>query len=215
MAILTPVPENFQQKIRSELTEGLRLSYSDIIPSIIQMRVTMAATPGPDPLDPRAGAVLPDPQTDTYRVPGDYNFLVTEIHAHLAMMSLSTENTTGAATTGLTALSGVQNRTATKALNAFATLVNADRNDLTFVETNIVNSSANGALQSPLCLGTLMPLCGGAPIKLVDQNYVAPLIVPANERLRMTVTMRDAGAALGQTEYGLTLIGMLVRMRVG
>jgi hypothetical protein len=215
MAILTPVPQNFQQKIRSEMVEGLRLSYADIIPTIIQMRVTLAGTEGPNPLDPRAGATLPGPATDTYRVPGDYNFLVTEIHAHLAMMSLSTENTTGAATTGLTALSGVQNRSAVKALNAFATLVNADRNDLTFVETNIINSSSNGAVQSPLCLGTLLPGCGGAPIKMVDQNYVAPLIVPANERLRLTVVLRDAGASLGQTEYGLTLIGALVRMRVG
>lgn len=213
MAVLTPAAFNFQEKIRSELVEGLQLSYADLIPTIIHLRVTMQSTPGPNGLDPRDGAVLPAPATDTYRIPGDYNLMVSEIHAHIAMNTLASENTTGAS--GFTLLDGVQNRTAVKALNAFATLVNADRNDLTLVETNIINSSANGAVQSPLCLGTLLPTCGGAPMKLIDQNYVAPLIVPGNERLRLTVALKDAGAGLGQTEYGLTLIGSLVRMRVG
>jgi len=214
MAILTPAPFNFQEKIRSELAEGLQLSYADIIPTIIHLRVTLASTPGPDVEDPRDGAVLPAPATDTFRIPGDYNFLASEIHSHVVMNTLSQENADGTAT-GLIAQTGVKNRTAVKALNAFATLVNADRNDLTFVETNIANSSSNAVVQSPLCLATLMPLCGGAPIKLVDQNYVAPMIVPANERLRLTVSLRDAAAGIGQTEYGLALIGALVRMRVG
>lgn len=215
MAILTPAPFNYQQKIRSELTEGLQLSYADIMPTIIHMRLTTQSAPGPNPEDPRAGAVAPPLQYDTYRIPGDYNFLVTEIHAHLAMTTLSEENTTGAATTGLVAKGTVKDRTIAKALNAFVSLVNADRNDLTFVEGDIYNSSSGGSVYSRLCLASLMPLCGGAPIKLVDQNYVAPLIVPANERLRMGLTVTDAGAALGQTEYGLALIGALVRMRVG
>lgn len=214
MAVLTSAPFNFQEKIRSELAEGLQLSYADIIPTIIHLRATMASTPGPTPEDPRLGATVPPPTTDTYRIPGDYNFLATEIHAHLAMNTISQENNAGTAT-GLISLAGIKNRTAVKALNAFVTLVNADRNDLTFVETNIANSSANGTVQSPLCLASLLPICGGAPIKLVDQNYVAPLIVPANERLRLTVTLRDAAAGIGQTEYGLALIGALVRMRVG
>lgn len=214
MAILTPAPFNFQEKIRSELAEGLQLSYADIIPTIIHLRVTLASTPGPTPEDPRDGAALPAPATDTFRVPGDYNFLASEIHSHVVMNTLSQENAQGTAT-GLIAQTGVKNRTAVKALNAFATLVNADRNDLTFVETNIANSSSNAVVQSPLCLATLMPLCGGAPIKLIDQNYVAPMIVPANERLRLTVTLRDADASLFQTEYGLTLIGAFVRNRAG
>lgn len=213
MAILTPAPFNYQQKIRSELIEGLQLSYADIIPTIIQTRITTQSVPGPDVENPRAGAVAPPLQYDTYRIPGDYNFLVTEIHAHLAMTTLAEENTVGAS--GLTAMGTVKDRTITKALNAFVSLVNADRNDLTFVEGDIYSSSAGGSIYSRLCLASLLPLAGGAPIKLVDQNYVAPLIVPANERLRMGLTLTDAGAALGQTEYGLALIGALVRMRVG
>ena len=214
MSIMTPAPINFQQKIRSELVEGLQLSYADIIPTIIHLRVTLASTPGPDVESPWTDAVLPAPATDTYRVPGDYNFLVSEVHAHLALNQVSQE-TTGESATGLYRQTGIVNRTAIKALNAFVTLVNADRNDLTFVETNIANSSANGVVISPLCLASLLPTCGGAPIKMIDQNYVAPLIVPANERLRLTVALRDAAAGLNQTEYGLALIGALVRMRAG
>ena len=41
----------------------------------------------------------------------------------------------------------------------------------------------------------------------------APLIVPANERLQLTVNLTDAAAAQGSAEYGLAMIGALVRMR--
>lgn len=206
MAILTPAPRNFQEKIRSELVEGLQLSYADIMPTVVHLRVSMAGTGA------YGAATLPTPQSDTVRIPGDYNFLATEVHAHVAMAQLSSE---GVGSAGLMLLSGVRNRTIVKALSAFVTLVNADRNDLTFVENNIQNSSSNGPVVSNLCLASLMPMTGGEPIKLVDQNYVAPLIVPMNERLRLTVTLTNADASLNQTEYGLTLIGAMVRARAG
>lgn len=202
MSLLTPAPFNFQQRIRSELIEGLQLSYNDIIPTIIHLRVTMIGD----------GITVPPQATDTFRIPGDYNFLAAEMHAHVVLNSPTTEV---AGTGGILALYGIKNRVAAKALNAKALLVNADRNDLTFVEANISNSSANGNVQSPLVLGTLMPICGGAPIKMIDQGYIAPLIVPANERLQLTVNLTDAAAAQGSAEYGLALIGALVRMRVG
>lgn len=198
---LTPAPVNFQQRIRSELIEGLQLSYADIIPTIVHMRVTMIGD----------GIALPPQAVDTFRVPGDYNLLVTEAHAHVVLNSPSTE-TAGAG--GINKLYGIKNRVAAKALNATILLVNADRNDLTFIESNISNSSANGATQSPLTLGTIMPICGGAPLKLVDQGYVAPWIVGSNERLQLTVKLVDAAAAKGSTEYGIALIGALVRNRV-
>lgn len=202
MSLLTPAPFNFQQRIRSELIEGLQLSYNDIIPTIIHLRVTMIGD----------GVTVPPQATDTFRIPGDYNFLAAEMHAHVVLNSPTTEVI---GTGGINALYGIKNRVAAKALNAKALLVNADRNDLTFVEANISNSSSNGNVQSPLVLGTLMPICGGAPIKMIDQGYIAPLIVPANERLQLTVNLTDAVAAQGSAEYGLALIGALVRMRVG
>jgi hypothetical protein len=206
MAILTPAPFNFQQKIRSELTEGLQLSYYDIIPSVLHLRATLNALGGP-----ARPAFTGNAGTDIFRIPGDYNFLIGEVRAHIAMNSLSNEDTVGA--TGPNALVGVRNRTVVKALNAKVSLVNADRNDLRFTELDIQNSSANGAVLSPLCLGTLMPEAGGSPVKLINKGYIMPLVVPGNERLRMTVTLRDGNAAVGETEYGLTLIGALVRSR--
>lgn len=181
---------------------GLQLSYADIIPTIIHLRVTMVGD----------GLTIPQQAFDTFRIPGDYNFLATEVRAHVA---LNTPTTQTAGTAGLNALYGIKNRIAVKAMNAKALLVNADRNDLTFVEPSITNSSANGAVQSPLVLGTLMPICGGAPIKLIDHSYVAPLIVPANERLQLTINLTNAEVAEGSVEYGLVLPGALVRMRAG
>ena len=206
MAILTPAPFNFQQKIRSELTEGLMLSYYDIIPSVLHLRATL--TPGSGSSRPNYTG---NAGSDIFRIPGDYNFLVGEVRAHVAMNALGSEDTIGAA--GPNALVGVRNRTIVKALNAKVTLVNADRNDLRFTELDIQNSSNNGAVVSPLCLGTLLPAAGGAPIKLIRNGYIAPLIVPGNERLRMNVIIRDGNAAAGETEYGLTLLGALVRSR--
>jgi hypothetical protein len=170
------------------------------------MRVTLNANGGP-----ARPAFTGNAGTDVYRIPGDYGFLVGEVRAHIAMNALASEDTVGA--TGPNALVGVRNRTVVKALNAKVTLVNADRNDLRFTELDVNNSSANGTILSPLCLASLMPEAGGSPVKLIQNSYVMPLIVPGNERLRLTVTLRDGNAAVGETEYGLTLIGALVRSR--
>jgi len=208
MSILTPAPRNFQQRIRSELTEGLQLSYYDIIPVALTLRTTLSPTGGParPNFQPVAG-------TDIYRVPGDYALVVGEVRAHIAMNNLGTEDTVGA--TGLNSLVGVRNRLYVKAMNATVTLVNADRNDLTFVETAIQNTTAQGGVFSPLTLATLLPGCGGSSIKLINKGYVMPYIVPGNERLKLSVALVDGNAAVGQTEYGLTLLGAFVRSRPG
>lgn len=209
MALLTPAPEGFQQKIRSELTEGLQLSYYDIIPVVLHMRTTLNSTGARPAATFTGGSSL---GTDIYRVPNTYNFLVSEIHGHLAMNAIGAEDTVGA--TGLNALVGVRNRTIVKALNARALLVNADRNDLQVIDPNIQNSN-NNATQSPLTLASIMPVAGGEPVRLIQGNRIFPLIVPGNERLKLTVILADANAALGATEYGLTLFGAFVRATAG
>lgn len=213
MAILTPAPVNFQQKIRSELTEALQLGYADIIPSVLHLRTTLAGT-GAAP--PNPATVAPNAGSDIFRVSGDYNFLVAEVRAHVALNAISTESANPLlGYTGMMTDASVSGRIVAKALNAKVSLFNADRNDLRFVENNIQNSSVGGPLISDLCLASLMPLAGGSSIKLIDQGYIMPLIVPNNERLQMKVTLRDAQTATGSTEYGLTLFGALVRMRAG
>lgn len=210
MAILTPAPANFSQKIRSELTEALQLGYGDIIPSVLHLRVTLQGTT----IVNNAATVLPLPGSDIYRVGGDYNFLIGEIRAHLALNSVSTE-ATGGDLDGFMADTSVRGRMVAKAANAKVSLFNADRNDLRFVENNIQNSSVAGPLLSNLALSSIMPLAGGSSIKLINQGYIMPLIVPGNERLQMQVTLTNAAASTGATEYGLTCIGALVRMRAG
>lgn len=211
MAILTPVPLNFSQKIRSELGEILQLSYADIMPAVIHLRAATQGTGGPP------ATAIPETTTDQFRVPGDYNLLVSEVRGHLALNNLSAEDAQAASGfTGMMLDATVRGRVIAKAMNAKVSLFNADRNNLTFVENNLQNSSSTtGALVSNLCLGTLLPLAGGAPLKLIDQNYVMPLIVPGNERLQLQVTFRNAAATTGLTEYGLVLMGALVRSRVG
>jgi hypothetical protein len=210
MAILTPPPVNFQQRIRSEMTEALQLGYGDIIPSIVSLRVTLASTvAGAPPV-----ATLPQPQSDFFRVPGDYTFLIGEVRPHLAINTVTGQNTAAPTNTGLLDLGGLRNRMIAKAMGARVLLVNADRNDLSFVENTIQNTSAPGGTQlASLCLSTLLPMAGGSPIKLIGDNDVAPLIVPGNERLKLTVTLTDANAGVGETEYGLVLIGAMVRSR--
>ena len=217
MAILTPAPINFSQRIRSELTEALQLGYADIIPSVLHLRTTLAGTiAGVAPVAPAPATTLPTPGSDIFRVSGDYNFLIGEIRAHVSLNNVSAENAQAAnGYTGMMLDSTMKGRIIAKALGAKVSLFNADRNDLRFVENNIQNSFVNGPLISDLCLASMMPIAGGSSIKLLDKGYVMPLIVPGNERLQMKITLSDAQASTLPTEYGVTCIGALVRMRAG
>jgi hypothetical protein len=204
--LITNPPLNFQQRIRSELTEALQLGYGDIQPCILHMRVTAAGT------GTRPNAVLPTPGVDQWRNTGDMTLLVGEVRAHLALNEVTQESTVGA--TGLNSLVGVRDRVIAKALNTKVTLVNTDRNNLRFVETDIITNTNAGSIVSALSLASILPAAGGSPIKLIENGYVMPYLLPPQEQLQLTVNWLDANATLGQTEYGLTLIGALVRARV-
>lgn len=200
MAMLTPPPINFQQRIRSALAEALQLNYGDIFPTVLHMRVTMA--------------VGSSPQVDTYRTPGDYSLVIGEIRAHLAMNALGDEGEQiGVAGTGLLQMPGMQNRVMAKAMNARVSLVNADRDNLKLIENDIANTSSPLGTFGTLALSTLMPVAGGSPIRLIADGDVMPFLVPANERLRMTVSINDDVTAGLPTEYGLVLMGAFVRSR--
>lgn len=202
MAILTPAPINFQQKIRSALAEALRLNYGDIFPTVLHLRTTLSSSPGP---------VVPSPGIDIYRTPGDYALVVGEVRAHIALNSISQEYTTDK--TGLLRINGMRDRVIAKAMNARVTLVNADRDNLKLIETDITSSANPLGISGSLALSSLMPEAGGSPMRLIADGDVMPFLVPANERLRMTVTLNDAMTGLGETEYGLVLMGAFVRSR--
>ena len=196
MAILTPLPKNMEPVIRSQLAEALQLSYNDIIPSILTLRVTQANTT--------------DQIFDVYRMPGDFAFVISEIRGHLAINNLGGETTAG---TGMQVVGGVRNRVIMKALNAQIQLTNPDRDDLRYVERDLTNT-VNNVVINYLSLAMLLPIAGGSSIKLIKDRDVQPLIVPPNERLKMTFQQAVAlGVDDQQTEYGLDFVGALVRAR--
>jgi hypothetical protein len=196
MAILTPLPKNMEPVIRSQLAEALQLSYNDIIPSILTLRVTQANTT--------------DQVFDVYRMPGDFAFVISEIRGHLAINNLGGETTAG---TGMLNVGGVRNRVIAKALNAQIQLTNPDRDDLRYVERDLTNT-VNNVVINYLSLAMLLPIAGGSPVKLIKDRDVQPLIVPPNERLKLTFQQAVAlGADDQQTEYGLDFVGALVRAR--
>lgn len=196
MAILTPLPKNMEPLIRSQLAEALQLSYNDIIPSILTLRVTQANTT--------------DQVFDVYRMPGDFAFVISEIRGHLAINNLGGETTAG---TGMLNVGGVRNRVIAKALNAQIQLTNPDRDDLRYVERDLTNT-VNNVVINYLSLAMLLPIAGGSSIKLIKDRDVQPLIVPPNERLKLTFQQAVAlGADDQQTEYGLDFVGALVRAR--
>lgn len=195
--MLTPPPINFRQTIRSALVESLQLNYGDIFPTVLHLRTTMSST-------------QMSPGVDIYRTPGDYALVIGEIRAHIALNVLSEEED-GA--TGLLQIPDMQSRVIAKAMNARVSLVNADRDNLKLIENDITNTSNPLGVYGTLALSTLMPVAGGSPIRFITDNDVMPFLVPANERLRMTVTLNDATTAGPSTEYGLVLMGAFVRSR--
>jgi len=197
MAILTPMPVNFDPKIRSALTEALQLSgYNDIIPAIIHLRVTQADSTAP--------------LFDTFRMPGDFAFACYQIRGHIAINSLTNE-VVGAG--GLMDIGGVRNRVIAKALNMRFNLNNPDRDDMRIIETDLQNS-VNGVAQNSLCLATLLPIAGGGPMDFINDYDVTPLIINANERMKLTAQQAVAlGVDDQQTEYGLVFMGALARAR--
>lgn len=198
MAVMTPPPSNFQEPIRSALAEALSLSYADILPQVLNLRVTLDA------------AKLSD--FDEYRIDGGYHFIAWEVRPHVAMNSLSTEVAAGGAGS-LGLIGGVQQRQLLKALNAQVELFNPDREAMRYIETDVQNSA--GDLSTALRMSDLMSMAGGGSILFASANDIMPLLVMEGDRIRMKVTLADSAAAVvgQQTEYGLSLIGAFVRAR--
>jgi hypothetical protein len=198
MAQMTPAPGNFMEPIRSALAETLGLSYADILPQVMNLRVTLDSTKISD--------------TDEYRIDGGYHFIGYEVRAHIASNVPSAEAYAGAAGT-LTSFGSFQHFMAAKALNCRVELFNPDREALRYIETDVQNSGGNVA--TSLSLAALLPIAGGAPIKFCEGNEIVPLLVMEGDRIRMKATLNETAAEIvgQQTEYGLTIFGAYVRAR--
>lgn len=199
MAILTPAPINFQQPIRSAIMEGLGLGWSDIEPVAIHFRVSLTAATG------LAGA------TDEFRIPQGRQFLGYEMFGHIGMDVLGTELLSTTATSPLS-IAGARNRTLAKAMNARAQLRHLDAEKQRIIDTDVRDSSGVTSITLPLSA-----IMFGRKVRWVNGNDIAPLIVPDNNRIQCTITLNDVTTIGGttaaglQTEYGVTLAGVLVR----
>lgn len=201
MALLTHAPSNFMQPIRSAIAEALEIGWHDIAPVFIHFRIPLTAATG------LAGG------KDIYRVEGGYDLLVWEMRAHIALNAITSEALSSVAGS-LLGIAGAKNRVAVKAMNARATLKNIDKDGVEIIDTNVTDSTGVTAVTLPLW--AIMR----TPVKWCEGNDVMPLIVPEGDRLQCDIKLTDVTAdatpvtnAGGATEYGVTLIGGLVRSR--
>lgn len=143
--------------------------------------------------------------TKAYRVPSTHNLVIHEIIGHLGLIGLLDEvlavNHASAGTgIGSSSTDGTVDflgRALFKAMNAKLTLSNTDRSQDVFL-----NQTVN--------LASITPIVGG---RMVDLSRM-PHIIPAGETIEVGVTLQqtDDKVVGGDTEYGVVLIGHLVRV---
>ncbi len=138
---------------------------------------------------------------DTYQVPTTHNLIISSITGHLALIDLFSED--GTVDTGaFTVIPTIHELMLVKAMNCRLQISNQTRTQPLF---------DGGQLQ----LSDLLEIAGGRPL---DFQY--PHIVPNGETIEMTAelvqkTSADELAHIvgGDTSYGVTLVGNLVRVR--
>lgn len=134
---------------------------------------------------------------DVYRVPTTHDFIIEKILPHVVLTDLATEVATPI---GNAAVPSVADRIAMKAMNAQIDLQNTDR-----VQKIIDNHS--------LSLASLLSAAGGNILDFTG----TPHKIPAGETIRLDVKYAATGAAAanmekGKTQYGVVLVGKLVRV---
>jgi len=131
---------------------------------------------------------------NTFKVPSTHKFLIEHVLPHLVITSPDDSADAVALSTH-----HWQTRAAFKASNCRIQLVQDDSNE------NILGENQRMALSS------IFPLAGGKPIDWSKMPYIAG----PGETLRMTATLVNSAAkyADGDTEYGVALVGYLVRVR--
>ena len=133
--------------------------------------------------------------SDKYTIPGDHMLLIHEIRGHLLMKSMTSETV---------AITGIGNpsfldRVAMKAMNCKVGLVQNES------KLDILGDTNENTL------GMLVGLPGSRPLKF-DK---VPQKVLRGNTLLMTCELVDTTASIvgGATEYGLAIIGTLVKVR--
>lgn len=144
--------------------------------------------------------------SDTYRVPATHEFVIEEIRGHLALtqfdsevlgMNHASDATKGIGTSDVNGTLALRDRLLMKAMNCRLDLKNSDREQKLFDNQS-------------LSLATILAFVGSPPTDLSEE----PHIVPAGETLILNATLINVDAKMlgGLTEYGVTLVGKLIRV---
>ncbi len=179
-------PPNFSQqqpppgRIAAYLQEILQLSPAEVRGVALQLSVTLSNSQA---------------ATNTYKVPGDQDLVITGIQGFLRFPTLASEPTTGI----LSYLNpDPSERWFMKSQNCLVSLLNTDRS----LEMFEAGATPMSAITPPVGVPLSFPL---------DM----PNIVPAGMNLRATFTLQDTTAAIvgNATIYGLLLSGALIPRR--
>lgn len=179
-------PANMNQSVRSRVYElGQQLSPEDYRAVAVPLYAVLnaAATSG----------------SDTYRVPATHNLAIEQIRSHLVLKAFDQElltlNHASDVTKGVGAPT-ITDRVRLKAMNCRLDLKNSDREQKLFDNHSLALASLLSGMGDPLDFS------------------VEPHIVPAGETLLMNATLINTDAKMigGDTEYGLVLIGKLIRV---
>jgi hypothetical protein len=127
---------------------------------------------------------------DEYRVPGTHEFVIYEIHPHIVVPDLGDAGVPAPAGYRLT----VRDLVAALAMNATIALRNSDRAQPIFENRD-------------LTLAALVEAAGGQPFRLPD-----PHKIPVGELLRLDVRLGGSAVAAAPAEYGVVLVGDLIRV---
>lgn len=138
-----------------------------------------------------SAALLTD--TAKFQVPGTYKFALHEIRGHLQITDVSAESL---AIAGLGNLSYLD-RLAAKAANCKLQLVNADRDSLRIFERPNSSDLVVQALREETI------------------KFKEPMMFGNSENIQLTGTLVDTATDIvgGATEYGVLLVGTLIRVR--
>jgi hypothetical protein len=184
------------QSIRGRIWEQTQLSPEDYRGVAIQLFATLGtgATSG----------------SDSYRVPSTHELSIKQIVGHIALIDVFNEvRDVGPAAgptlgisdqSGATAALSFLGRVAAKAMNCAVDLQNQDRTQ------KVIDNH-------PMSLATILTLIGGRPLDWSE----SPHLVPAGETLLLNVALLQttgldvAKIIGGNTQYGITLIGDLIR----
>lgn len=140
--------------------------------------------------------------SQTFRAPATHNFVIEQIMGVCALVDFANEtlNLSTEKVGDFSSNPNIPARVLMKAMNCRVTLQNTDRS------VNVID----GGLGS-LNLSAILPMVGG---RVIDYSS-KPHILPAGETLSMTATLIQNVANIrgGATEYGLLLVGTLVRVK--